>query len=228
MSDSQDKIYELRFYKVAPGRDGDMRRRVQNDLAWLFPRHGIRPIASWSAIAGHTLPMFIYLTPWPSMEARNRHWGGFYSDPDWQEVRNRTNAGSELVEDYEIYFLREARPFQVPAGGASGIDEVMLQQTLVGKSLAVADAMNGYEREALSRAGGDLFGAFDVLSGGKMPALFNVIHWPEPADRLALERTLSADGQLQDARRGDAETYGAPLLGHRSSFLAERVDVDWQ
>ena len=59
MSDVDDPIFELRFYNLAEGRDADMRRRVQEDLAWLFPRHGIRPLAGWSALAAPALPMFI-------------------------------------------------------------------------------------------------------------------------------------------------------------------------
>ena len=70
--DSKDEIFELRFYNVAPNRDGDMRDRVQNDLKWLFPRHNVRPIGGWSALAAPSLPMFIYLTPWHNMMVRNQ------------------------------------------------------------------------------------------------------------------------------------------------------------
>ncbi|KJS09613.1 MAG: hypothetical protein VR73_01785 [Gammaproteobacteria bacterium BRH_c0] len=228
MSDTEDRIYELRFYNVAPGRDADMRSRVQNDLAWLFPRHGIRPIAGWSAISAQSLPMFIYITQWRNMIERNRHWAGFYADPDWQEVRNRTNRGSELVEDYEIFFLREMSPWLQLASTGNELDELVIHHTLVGKGLAVANALRERELPALEKNGARVQGAFDVMSGCRLPAAITVLRWQDFAARREAERLLSSDQQLQQARASDRELFNANLIGHSSSFLLEPVPVDWQ
>ena len=102
----QAGIFELRFYKIAHGREGDMLARVQQDWNVLFPRHGIRPLGCWTAVSAKTLPMFVYITPFKDMADREACWAGFYGDTDWHEARTRTNAGSELVERYDICFVR--------------------------------------------------------------------------------------------------------------------------
>src|SRR5690606_40602329 len=104
------------------------------------------------------LPMFIYLTPWRNMVERNRCWAGFYADPAWQEVRNRTNAGSELVTDYEIFFLRGMSPWRALASDGGELDEVVIQRTLVGKGLASAAALRERELPALEQAGAQVQG----------------------------------------------------------------------
>ncbi|MFA5548984.1 MAG: NIPSNAP family protein [Porticoccaceae bacterium] len=228
MSDMDDPIFELRFYNLAEGRDADMRRRVREDLAWLFPRHGIRPLAGWSALAAPALPMFIYLTPWRNMVERNCCWAGFYADPAWQEVRNRTNAGSELVTDYEIFFLRGMSPWRALASDGGELDEVVIQRTLVGKGLASAAALRERELPALEQAGAQVQGAFDVLSGCRLPAAISVLRWRDWDARRGAREAVDANPAIVAARAEERRQFGAELLGTRSSFLVAPVPVDWQ
>lgn len=228
MSDDLDPILELRFYNVASGRDSDMRARVQNDLKWLFPRHGVRPIGSWSAIDAPSLPTFVYITPFKNMIERNRCWGGFYADPDWQEVRNRTNAGSELVADYEIYFVRSMSEWNNSPAPEGSVDEVVFHRTLVGKGLAAAKALNESEIPALERAGATRLGSFDIMSGRTLPSAVSFIRWESWEARRNAEKTLENDKALLAQRAEETMQFGQPLIGRKGSFLLEPVAVDWE
>lgn len=226
MSDPADKIFELRFYSVEAHRQADITGRVQNDLKWLFPRHGIRPIGGWNAISAKALPTFIYITPFENMLVRDRSWRGFYSDPDWQEVRNRTNAGSELVEDYEIWFVREIAPWS-DAGPTAGLDEIVFLKTLVGKSGAAGKALVESELPAFERAGAHVIAAFDVISGGTLPAAVAFLRWPDFETRRASVEVMAADELLATGRREETAKFGKTLIGRSGSYLLSPVEVDW-
>lgn len=224
--DVGQKVFELRFYSVEANRDADIRGRVQNDLKWLFPRHGIRPLGGWSALAAPSLPMFVYITPFENMIERDRCWAGFYSDPDWQEVRNRTNAGSELVEDYEIWFVREIAAWNEPEA-PGGLHEILFLKTLVGKSGAAGKALVSSEFPALERAGAHVMGAFDVISGGTLPASVAFLRWPDFETRDAGMKALARDERLLATRTAEATEFGRTLVGRTGSYLLDPVTVDW-
>ncbi|ODP38436.1 NIPSNAP family protein [Sphingomonas turrisvirgatae] len=227
MADDRDKIYELRFYSVGAGRDGDMRARVQNELKWLFPRHGIRPVGGWSALAAPELPLFVYISPFANMIERDRCWTGFYTDPDWQEVRNRTNAGSELVEDYKIWFVREIIEWTQPPASPDGVDELVFFKTLVGKSAVAGRALRESELPALERAGAVVQGAFDVVSGGTLPGAVAFLRWPDWETRRAGLAALGDDATLVTRRGAEREEFGRTLIGRTGSYLLDPVTVDW-
>lgn len=219
-----DAIFELRFYRVQVGRDADMRARVQKDLNRVFPKHGIRPLGSWTAVSAPSLPMFVYITPFENMLERARCWASFYADPDWHEVRARTNAGSELVEEYEIQFLRGLTDWTEDAPG--GLDEIVIQRTLIGKGAAAAEALAA-EREALEHTGAFVQGQFEMLSGGILPAAVTFLRWRDWNTRANAQQTLDFSSTRSKRMARELAAYGQPLLGHRTSFLLSPVPVAW-
>lgn len=221
-----DKIFELRFYAVAPGRGRDMESRVQNDLKWLLPRHGIVPSAGWMATSGPGTPSFIYLMEFASMPHRDNCWRGFYTDPSWQEVRNRTNAGSELVEHYEIWFVREVVRWN-DAAPAGGIDEMLVMRTRVGKSAQAAKALRESELPDYEAAGASVLGAFDIVSGGSMPGSVAMVRWPDWQTRTKGLAKMADDPDRATVRNNQADEFGGPLLERATSYLLDEVPVDW-
>lgn len=227
MGDGRDKIYELRFYSVEAGRDRDMRGRVQNDLKWLFPRHDVRPVGSWSALAAPALPLFVYITPFANFLERDHCWRGFYADPDWQEVRNRTNSGSELVEDFQIWFVRELIEWNHLETAPGALDELVFFKTLVGKSGAAGQALRESELPALERAGASVHGAFDVVSGGTLPGAVAFLRWPDWETRRLGLAALADDPTLAARRAAERTEFGKTLIGRTRSQLLDPVVVDW-
>ncbi len=224
----QAGIFELRFYKIAHGREGDMLARVQQDWNVLFPRHGIRPLGCWTAVSAKTLPMFVYITPFKDMADREACWAGFYADTDWHEARTRTNAGSELVERYDICFVRGLGDFSRPAARPGEIDEIVLHQTLVGKGGPAGQALLTSETPAAVRAGATAIGHFDVINGIELPGAVSFLRWPDWETRKASVATIEADEALRAERNEQRKTYGATLVGGATSYLLNPVEVDWQ
>lgn len=227
MTYQADPIYELRFYNVEKGRDADMKDRVKNDWPEIFQRHKIKPIGCWSAVAADSLPKFVYIMPWESMAQRNQHWAGFYSDPQWHEVRERTNAGSELVEDYEIFFLKAHGTWDPVKTNPEHLDEVIFHRAMVGKAIQVKESMLNTEIPAFVRAGAHSFSSFDVLSGRALPAVINFLRWNSMEDKLAAIESIENDNELKLSRKNEVSKFGSRLLGRSSSYLLKPLDIDW-
>lgn len=225
-TDSQeDPIHELRLYRIEPGRMQDIVGRWQNDLKTLFPRHGIRPIGTWSAFAGAKAPLFVYLMRWRNMQQRTKAFADFVADPAWAEARNRTNAGTELVERYEILFLRAVQAWQEPSAEQAGetpVFELILQEVAQGQGGAVRNAMIDSATSAWKEAGASVCGVFDIMSGYALPAAAFVVAWRSTEDRTRAHDALSV---RLAAPRSPA---GLPLLQRSEQFLMHSIPVDWQ
>ncbi len=215
-----DPFCELRIYRVAAGRALDMEARVQGDLRTLFPKHGIRPLAGWSTMVSPISPSFIYLTPWGNMNQRSASWAGFYSDPAWAEVRNRTNGSSELVESYEIMFVRAITPWGGQAE-ACAFSELIIQTCAIGKTMAVTAELNLRTLPILEGAGARVHGVFDMLSGRQLPSLAFLLGWDSLDQRSAALAGL--DERVQASRAA-----GDPVLLERAEqHLMRHLPVDW-
>jgi hypothetical protein len=217
---ADDPFCELRVYRVAAGRARDMEARVQGDLRTLFPKHGIRPLAGWSTLVSPVSPAYVYLTPWRNMNQRSAAWAGFYSDPEWVELRTRTNAGSELVESYEIMFVRALRPWAGEVGGTA-FSELIIQTTAIGKTLAVMAELNEHTVPTLTGEGARVQGVFDLMTGRPLPTLAMFVGWDSLEQRAAALASL-------DARSNALRATGtAVLLDRAEQHLLRPVEVDW-
>lgn len=208
-----ERLYELRLYRVAPGRQEDMESRVFDHLSRIFPRNGIHPMAAWSVTSGANLPMFAYITPWRTLEERNQAWSRFYSDPDWHAARNRTNAGGQLVERFEVVFMRALTPWNsdMAAHAGGSIVELMIHEVAVGEPAAVRAALLEHRAPALTRAGASLLGVFEVISGRPLPSAVILASWPNASTR-------------EDTTSSRNRTSKQPLLPNTRPVL-ERADI---
>jgi hypothetical protein len=215
-----DPFCELRIYRVAAGRALDMAARVQGDLRTLFPKHGIRPLAGWSTEVSPVSPSFIYLTPWRNMNQRSASWAGFYSDPEWSEVRTRTNGNSELVESYEIMFVRAI----VPWGGqaeACAFSELIIQACAIGKTVAVTAELNQHTVPMLGQEGAKVHGVFDMMSGRPLPSLALLVGWD------SLEQRSAALARLDERSQANRAAGNPVLLDRAEQHLMRHLPVDW-
>jgi NIPSNAP len=99
-------VYELRVYHVYDGKLEDLLRRFRDHTTKLFEKHGIKNIAYWTPtdepLKGKTL---VYILAHPSREAATANWQAFRDDPEWQGVRDKSEANGKLVEKIESTFL---------------------------------------------------------------------------------------------------------------------------
>jgi hypothetical protein len=78
-------IYELRVYRCMPGRKGEV-------------------LAFWDTLVGDQDEL-VYITRYESWEDREKKWGAFQADPEWQRVRDRSQERGWLVEHIRTALL---------------------------------------------------------------------------------------------------------------------------
>jgi hypothetical protein len=99
-------VYELRIYHAFEGKLDDLLRRFREHTTKLFERHGIKNVAYWTPtddpLKGKTL---VYVLAHPSREAATANWKAFQNDPEWQSVRDKSEANGKLVEKIDSTFM---------------------------------------------------------------------------------------------------------------------------
>ena len=99
-------VYELRVYHAAPGKLGDLLSRFRDHTIKIFDRHGIRSVAYWTPLdepdKSNTL---IYILQHPSREAAAANWKSFQDDPEWNSVKEKSEANGKLVDKVDSTYL---------------------------------------------------------------------------------------------------------------------------
>jgi len=223
-------IYEMRFYAVTHGRTADANARFTGKLPELFARHGVQCVGAWNALAGPAAPRFVYLLAYRDFAHREEAWAGFYADPQWTKVRAETNAGHEMIERHDLFFLKANASWQpvttAPDTGVGEVHEIILQQIAPGRISAVNEFLGGTWLPALQKEGARNLGIFDMVSGHGMPQIVMFNAWPGAAawqrGRLAMDST----GAVQLAFSTQRHNVGQPLFGRTEvNLLAPVVGV---
>jgi hypothetical protein len=99
-------VYELRIYHTYEGKLDDLLRRFRDHTTKLFEKHGIKNVAYWTPtddpLKGKTL---VYILAHPSREAATANWKAFQNDPEWQSVRDKSEANGKIVEKVDSTFM---------------------------------------------------------------------------------------------------------------------------
>ncbi|MGN6465549.1 MAG: NIPSNAP family protein [Rhizobiaceae bacterium] len=204
-------LYELRLYAIPPGRTADIEQRMLHDVQQLFAEHGMRVAGYWTVVAGPDMPAFLYILEWKGAAERDACWRNFYADQRWWDIRARTNAGSELVEDYGLWLMKPnaalKRPFPPVTARAQGeIHEMLLQFVAIGQGDAVASHLSQAVLPALEKAGGTTLAVLDMVAGPRVPAVAIFMAWTDFRSR--------SEGQMRMEELG---TGG--LLGRSDGYL---------
>lgn len=220
-------IYELRFYSVTHGRMPDVHSRFTDNLPALFAKHGIQCVGGWTSVTGPNTPRFVYLMPYRDFAHRESAWASFYADPDWARIRAETNAGHEMVERSDLFFLKPNAAWQADASAsalsAGGIHEMVLQQIAPGQNAATNEFLAQTYLPLLRDCGARTLGVFDMASGAGMPQLVMFHAWPDAAawhrGRAALEQAPT----LLQAFKAQRQKLGYPYFGRSEVNLLEPV-----
>ena len=99
-------VYELRIYHTYEGKLDDLLARFRDHTMRLFEKHGMKNIAYWTPtddpLKGKTL---IYVIAHASRDAATANWKAFGEDPEWQSVRDKSEANGKLVEKIDSTFM---------------------------------------------------------------------------------------------------------------------------
>ena len=187
------------FYSVTQGRMADANARFTDHYPTLFPRHGIELAGAWNALAGPGAPRFVYLLAYADYAQREAVWASFYGDPEWGRVRAETNAGHEMIERHDLFFLKPNAAWQLdaaaPKPAAGEVHELVLQQIAPGQNAATNEFLSSTYLPQLRASGARTLGIFDMASGYGMPQLVMLHAWPDAAawhsGRLAMDAAPS-------------------------------------
>ena len=99
-------VYELRIYHAYEGKLAELLSRFRDHTRHLFERHDMKNVAYWTPTddsqKGNTL---IYILAHPSRDAATANWKAFQDDPQWQAVRDKSEANGKLVEKVDSTFM---------------------------------------------------------------------------------------------------------------------------
>jgi hypothetical protein len=105
-STSPSTVYELRIYHCYEGKLDALLARFRDHTMRIFERHSIHNVAYWTPtdepLKGKTL---VYIVSHPSREAATANWKAFQDDPEWQKVRDASEAGGKIVEKVDSTFM---------------------------------------------------------------------------------------------------------------------------
>ena len=100
-------VYELRMYTVYPGKLEAVLARFRSHSMTLFERHGMKNVAYWTVIDPiDNQPSLVYILAHASRAAADVNWKAFEADPDWQKVRDASEAQGQLASDIQSLFLK--------------------------------------------------------------------------------------------------------------------------
>jgi hypothetical protein len=103
---SPARVFEIRTYTTAPGKLADLHKRFREHTMKLFERHGMTNIGYWSPqdspLADNTL---IYVLSHESRDAAKKSWAAFGADPQWQRVKQASEANGPIVTKVEAIFM---------------------------------------------------------------------------------------------------------------------------
>lgn len=101
------RFFELRVYHSPTYRQlAAVHERFSGPEIKIFHRVGIHPILFAEPLYGPDLPNVTYLTPFASLEAREKAWKAFGEDPEWQRVRadSISKAGDIVTRTHRLIY----------------------------------------------------------------------------------------------------------------------------
>lgn len=217
-------IYELRLYAVAPGRMADVHNRFVEYLPALFTRHGVDCVGRWSAVAGPDAPRFVYLMAYRDYPHRESVWAGFYQDADWWRIRAETNAGHEMVERHDLFFLKPNPAWQADAAlqeAVGGLHELVQQQVAPGQTAAVNAFLKDRWLPLQRESGARVLGVFDMAAGMGMQKVVLLLAWPDAATWHAGRKTIDAHAGLRAELAEQRRNLGTTLFQRAEVNLLE-------
>jgi hypothetical protein len=223
-------IYELRLYTVVPGRMEHNHGRFKDHLPILLARHEISNVGRWTATAGPNAPMFVYLMVYEDLSQRERQWSSFYADDEWWQVRAQTNAGSQMVERFDLFFLRANALWTPSASSAgtrlAGVHELSFMEVALGHNTEAAELIKTVLLPLIEREGGQPMMVADFLSGVAMPRMAMITAWPNATRLHEARRAIDSDPSLRMAFDANRETIGRAALGRTEVYVLEPTAYD--
>jgi hypothetical protein len=102
------RIFELRTYESNNVKAAERKIRMFNEgEAAIFQRLGMAPVFFGETLVGRNLPNLTYMLSFENMAERDKLWGAFGADSEWQKLRAQPGyADAEIVSNISNTILR--------------------------------------------------------------------------------------------------------------------------
>jgi len=218
-------IYELRLYAVAPGRMTACHARFRDHFPALFEKHGINCVGRWTATAGPAAPRFVYMMAYRDYAEREACWASFYKDDAWWKLRADTNAGFEMVERHDLFFLKPNACWPVPDAAqqdaVGGLHELVFQEVAAGQSVSANAFLEKTYLPALRQAGARIMAVFDMASGVRMPQVVLLYAWRDAAHRHEGWAAIESNEKIMAAWAAQRKELGHTIFTRAEVNLLE-------
>ncbi len=103
---SDSTVYELRVYTAGAGKLPELLARFRDHTTKLFEKHGMKNVAYWTPVdePGKSTTL-IYVLQHASREAATASWKAFQDDPEWKNVKEKSEVNGRLAEKVESTFM---------------------------------------------------------------------------------------------------------------------------
>lgn len=111
-----DRIFELRRYESATEAAGKKKIEMFNNAGEIdiFKRLGFNPVFFAETLIGSQRPNLTYMITFDDMEAHDRHWKAFGSDPEWKKISAIPEyADAKIVSHITSTFLKPSACSQI-------------------------------------------------------------------------------------------------------------------
>lgn len=102
-------FYELRVYRVMPGRMPDVLDRFEKVVFPQWEKYGIRAAGFWTTVIGDCHRDLHQLLVWESLAEREKKFTAFSTDPEFREQMAETEKNGVLVESVSNSILAPTR-----------------------------------------------------------------------------------------------------------------------
>ena len=91
---------------LAEGKLDALDAQFRNHTIKIFDRLGMKNVGYWTPQdAPQSSNTLIYILAHPSREAATANWKDFQNDPEWQSVKEKSEASGKIVEKVDSTFM---------------------------------------------------------------------------------------------------------------------------
>lgn len=209
-------IYELRTYRLRPGRLPDAMGRF-NRLPPLFRANGIRNLGRWRSLTASAGPSVTYIMAYNDFAERDAQWGRFYIDPDWHALRAESNGSEEMIERFDMLLLKPAPIWMADEQAAErsigGVHELRLFRVGIGQTPRAHRFLDQVLLPAIASMGGQVMLVADVVSGNQLPAIATITAWAGVDAWLEASAAMDEDDEIRAQWQSHRAEQGGEALG---------------
>lgn len=110
------RLFELRTYENPTEKAQRAKMRMFSEMGEIeiFKRVGLAPVFFSRTLIGPRMPSIVYMLVHENMAGREKSWGNFSSDPEWQKLRATPGySDADIVSNITTVFLRPSAYSQI-------------------------------------------------------------------------------------------------------------------